>query len=94
MAMICCQKTNLHRDCVTYQKAMICGQNGLFVNILQLWKQDVNFLATRCLAGWLAETLFSQEIFIISFGILKLNIQSWKQILKECFAWKFIVWKV
>jgi len=47
------------------------------------------------LSGGLArqnrEPLFSQEIFIISFGVLKLNVHLRRQILKKCFYWKFIV---
>ena len=49
-------------------------------------------LATRCVGGQLVETLFCcQEIFIISFSVLLLNIQFRKQILKKSFSWKFIV---
>ena len=53
------------------------------IHVFHLWKQDVNssnvckykhkilkHLATRCLAGSLVKTLFSQEIFV---GDLKLN---------------------
>ena len=34
MAMICCQKTNFLPSCVAHQKAVTCGQNGLFITKL------------------------------------------------------------
>ena len=43
MAMICCQKTNFLRSWVARQKAVICGQDGLF----KLLIEHFSFVKTR-----------------------------------------------